>query len=100
MTMNHSFARLLQLYQAIRCIRTVLNLSIYSAQADFYVEISHCSCLAMRGHYNSFFVCQIQFINDLVLVENNKCSFGFPFYWDALYVYSRCYFVVVENNAL
>ena len=92
MLMNHPFARSL-LHRTVRCIQTV---TINSAQPDFDIEISHCSCSVMRGHYSSILVSNerrwIELCNNehsiLWMIQfqwKYNCSFGFPFYWDALY---------------
>ena len=45
MLMNHPFAWPM-LHRDVHCIRTGRN----SAQTDFDIEISHCSCSAMHRH--------------------------------------------------
>ena len=89
----------------------VQTVTINSAQPDFDIEISNCSCSVMRGHYNSILVSNERRWTELCNNENyilwiiqfqwrNNCSFGFPFYWDALYstilTYKGCWWAPVK----
>ena len=95
MLMNHLFARPYGCCTGSYTLY-VQTITINSAQTDFDIEISHCSFSVMRQLISSILVsnerrwielCNNEnyiFITNSILVENN-CSFGFPFYWDALY---------------
>ena len=91
--MNHPLARPLIALGRTLYVQTV---TINSAQPDFDIEISNCSCSIMRGHCSSVLVSNKRRWTELCNNENyilqmiqfqwkNNCYFWFPFYWDALY---------------
>ena len=53
MLMNHPFSRPIVALGRTLYVQTV---TIYSAQPDFEIEISNCSCSVMRGLYSSILV--------------------------------------------